>query len=136
MSEHETVHRFYQALQGRDLATLSTVPDPGFAGQMTQGLPLRLGGLVTGRDAMLGVWGKAAKHYQMQPQPQEYLDTGDGRIVVLGWYVGRGRTTGKPIRARFVHVLRVRDGKLIQLEQVTDTKLWADALESSEADRT
>jgi len=135
MSEHETVHRFYEALQARDLATLSAVLDPDFAGQMTQGLPLALGGPVTGRDAMLGVWGQVAKHYQIHPQPQEYLDTGDGRIVVLGWYVGRGRTTGKPIRARFVHVVRARDGKLIQLEQVTDTQLWADALESSEADR-
>lgn len=68
----------------------------------------------------------------LKPMPEEYLSVGVGRIVVLGRYVGRARDTGVPLEAVFAHVLRVRDGRVTELVQVTDSARWHRALAISE----
>jgi ketosteroid isomerase-like protein len=50
----------------------------------------------------------------------EVVDGGD-TVVGIGTYFGTWRATGKPMRARVVHVFRVADGKIQAFEQFTDT---------------
>jgi uncharacterized protein len=58
----------------------------------------------------------------------ELLDAGND-IVGLGHYVGTYRGTGKQMRAQFVHVWTLADGKVTRWRQCVDTKPFADAIE-------
>ena len=50
----------------------------------------------------------------------EVLDAGD-TVVGVGTYSGTCKATGKPMRARVVHVFRVRGGEIVAFEQFADT---------------
>lgn len=50
----------------------------------------------------------------------EIIDGGD-TIVSLGHYTGTSKATGKPMRAQFAHVSRVKNGKITGFQQYADT---------------
>ena len=58
--------------------------------------------------------------------PQRFVEGGD-TVVVEGRYAGKMKATGAPIDAQFAHVWEMRDGKVVRLQQYTDTKQWAEA---------
>lgn len=62
-------------------------------------------------------------------RPSDFLDAGDA-IVALGDYSGTYKATGKSMTVPFAHVWRVRDGKVHQFDQFTDTLVVSRALES------
>jgi ketosteroid isomerase-like protein len=51
---------------------------------------------------------------------EEILDAGD-TVVALGRYVGKYKSTGKPMRAQMVHVWRIKGGKAARFQQYADT---------------
>jgi 2-(1,2-epoxy-1,2-dihydrophenyl)acetyl-CoA isomerase len=56
-------------------------------------------------------------------------ESSDGRIAVLGSYRAQGRRTGRPLEARFVHVLSFAyDGRIDGFEQIADSARWWDAI--------
>lgn len=55
------------------------------------------------------------------------IDGGD-TIIGVGTYSGIYRNTGKAMTARVTHVWDMKDGKVVQFEQFTDTALVADAM--------
>ena len=55
------------------------------------------------------------------------IDGGD-TIVGVGTYSGTFKATGKSMTARVTHVWDMKDGKVVQFEQFTDTALVADAM--------
>ena len=57
----------------------------------------------------------------------------DGRLLVLGRYVGSGRATGTPLDAAFVHLWSAADGRLTAVWQLTDSALFLSALEGTTA---
>ncbi len=57
----------------------------------------------------------------------ELIDGGE-TIVSLGHYSGVSKATGKPMRAQFAHVFRVKDGKIAGFQQYADTLGTAIAL--------
>lgn len=59
--------------------------------------------------------------------PQNFIAAGD-IVVVEGRYKGRVRATGVPIDAQFAHVYQIRNGKVVRLQQYTDTRQWASAV--------
>jgi uncharacterized protein len=52
--------------------------------------------------------------------PESFIDGGDA-IVVEGRYKGTWRASGTPIDSQVGHVWRLRDGKVIRIQQYTDT---------------
>ena len=60
-------------------------------------------------------------------EPQELIHSAD-RVIGLGTYHGTYGKTGKSMQARVAHVWRLRDGKIVQFEQFTDTLLVAQAM--------
>ena len=50
----------------------------------------------------------------------ELHDAGD-RVVTLGTYSGRAKTTGKTFVARFTHFWTVEGGTMVRLQQCADT---------------
>ncbi len=59
--------------------------------------------------------------------PEEIHDAGDV-VFVIGTYRGKGTNTGKELDAKFVHVWRVRDGKLAGFRTYTDTHSYLEVL--------
>ncbi|MCX8563883.1 nuclear transport factor 2 family protein [Mycolicibacterium mucogenicum] len=121
--------RLYAAFASHDRPALAALLHPDFTGRVSEGMPFGLGGSVHGPEQMLrDVWGGASKYYETAPHPDEYVAAGENRVIVLGYYRGRCRTTGRHYAAAFAHDITVRDGKIASLTQITDTKPWHDAL--------
>jgi len=59
--------------------------------------------------------------------PKEFADTGDG-VIVEGRYGGTYKATGTAIDAQFVHVWKLRDGKITSFQQYTDTAQFQGAM--------
>lgn len=119
----------YPALAGGDRDALDALLSPDFVGRTTAGLPLGLGGEYTGAKAMRReFWGQIAKHYEVHAQPAEAHAVAPGRVVVQGVYRGLARATGRKFDAEFVHTLTIAHGRIVALEQLTDSAAWAEAL--------
>jgi ketosteroid isomerase-like protein len=65
-------------------------------------------------------------------EPREFFAKGD-KVVVLGWYRGRARTTGKEAGMEWVHVFTLRDGKIAGWVEFTDTLMIANAYRQDSA---
>jgi uncharacterized protein len=108
--------RLYAAFEARDPQAILGVLQPDFRGEVSAGMPSGWGGVYEGAEAMLrNCWGPVFTELDTRPVPAEYLETADGRIVVVGHYVGVHRETKRPHRAAFAHVLRFRDGRIAEL---------------------
>jgi uncharacterized protein len=56
----------------------------------------------------------------------DYITQGP-RTAAIGIYRGRRRQTGQELRAPFVHIWEVIDGKIVRFTQYTDSGAWAEA---------
>jgi uncharacterized protein len=59
--------------------------------------------------------------------PDEFIES-DQTVVVLSHSESRGKETGKEVKLPWVHVWRFSDGKVAEVQALTDTALAADAL--------
>lgn len=57
----------------------------------------------------------------------DVVDAGD-TIVGIGTYSGTNRVSGKSFSARFTHIWRLHDGKVVRFEQVVDSALVVAAM--------
>jgi ketosteroid isomerase-like protein len=131
MSAHlDLAHRLYDAFRRSDPEGLLACLHPDFQGTVTAGLPDDLGGRYQGPESMLrDCWARVARRLDVRPVPERFLLADDDRVVVLGSYRGTARGGPRELDAAFAHVLHVRDGLIDELVQVTDSVLWARALE-------
>ena len=67
-----------------------------------------------------GVFLRVAQWENFQAKPVELLDAG-GTVVALGRYTGTYKATGRKMDAQFVHVFRLREGKIVAFQQYVDT---------------
>jgi ketosteroid isomerase-like protein len=59
--------------------------------------------------------------------PSEIHDAGDV-VFGIGTYRGTGAATGNDFEAAFVHVWRLKNGKISGFRTFTDTHVWLEAL--------
>ncbi|WP_245567216.1 enoyl-CoA hydratase-related protein [Nocardia vinacea] len=119
----------YNALAEGDRERLETLLHPRFAGRATEGLPLDLGGVYDGPDAMRrDFWGRISRHYQARAVPARFDWLDDGRLMVTGRYTGTARVGHGVLDAEFVHILSFSDGRIRELAQLTDSERWRQAL--------
>jgi ketosteroid isomerase-like protein len=127
----DLVRGVYTALAAGDAPALTTLLDPTFEAEVAEGMPLGMGGRREGPEAMIrDTWWPIGRAYAIRVEPAEWIACEDGRLLVLGHYRGRCRATGRPVDAAFIHLWTVRDRRVVALRQLTDTALWADALEA------
>jgi 2-(1,2-epoxy-1,2-dihydrophenyl)acetyl-CoA isomerase len=120
----------YTALAAGDVDALAELLDPDVVVEPTAGMPGELGEIRHGRDAAVaGFWWAIGRQYAARAEPERFLTTDDGALVVLGRYRGTARDGGGDLDAAFAHVLRFADdGRIAALTQYTDSAGWADAL--------
>lgn len=56
----------------------------------------------------------------------ELFDAGD-KIVMLGYYIGARKATGKQFRAQVAHIWTIAAGKVVKFQQYTDTYQLAES---------
>ena len=125
-----TAQRLYAALAAGDRQALSTLLHPDFVGHATEGLPLGMGGRHDGPEAMRrDLWWTIGRHYKVEAQPEDFRLLDDSRLSVAGHYRGEGRKSGRRLDAAFIHLIAFADdGRIVSLDQLTDSAAWVQAL--------
>lgn len=129
MTTRALVEGLYDALVAGDRAAIASVLTDDFTGRLTPGLPFGIGGEHVGAEAMVrDGWFAIGAHWRVRAEPASYTLLADGRVQVQGTYRGKGRASGLPFEAWFVHQWELRGGLLSGLTQLTDSAAFVAAL--------
>ncbi|MDP8927001.1 MAG: nuclear transport factor 2 family protein [Actinomycetota bacterium] len=129
-SSLETVQALYAAFACRDLEGVFELLDPAIEWITPPTLPWSRGSY-HGRDGMAEYFASAGEMLEdVRLEPDELLSCGE-RVVALGLYHGRARSTGRDFAARFAHVWTVRDRRITSLLGHEDTAAIRDAFQKS-----
>jgi ketosteroid isomerase-like protein len=125
--------QFYTAMQNLDPPGIVDALAEDFVLYVAEGMPGGFGGRYSGREAVLDkVWSPVFSTFGAIPYPDDLLPAGEDTVVATGVYRGGPPATERPWSASFAHILRFRDGKMIELRQITDTKAWEQALNQAD----
>lgn len=120
----ELVRAVYAALEAGDAAAIDAVLAPEFVGHVAEGMPVG-SGRHEGPEAMRqAAWWAIGREFTVLAWPDEFVPCVDGRLLVVGRYRGTRRADGAPVDAAFTHLWTARNGRLVELHQVTDTRRW------------
>jgi len=124
----------YAALAAGDRPGIEASLTDDFVGRLTPGLPFGIGGVHAGAEAMIREgWFAIGAHWRVRTFPESFGPLGDGRIQVQGTYRGKGRESGTPFEAWFIHQWELRDGRICGLTQLTDSAAFVAALDPQSA---
>jgi len=120
------VRRFYDNLGSPEV--LTQVLSPTIRLEITPGFPY--GGDYVGVDSVFrDFFGRVLQDFEdWRTTMSELFDAGD-RVIALGTYSGRAKSTGKPFSARFAHLWTLERGVMVRLQQCADTVQLSRALE-------
>jgi 2-(1,2-epoxy-1,2-dihydrophenyl)acetyl-CoA isomerase len=129
-SKVSAAQQLYRALAAGDRDALGSLLHLDFVGHATEGLPLNMGGEHIGPEAMQrNLWWRIGRHFRVEAQAEDYRLLDDGRLHVSGHYRGEGRVSGNKLDAVFSHVIGFsEDGRIVSLDQLTDSAAWVAAL--------
>jgi ketosteroid isomerase-like protein len=122
----DVVRRMYEAFEARDETRLRQLIASEVEWNQCEGLPG--GARRQGLDSVLSaVFAANRSIWTGFAAPVETILSDGDRVVALGQYAGVHGETGKPMRAAFAHVYLVRDGQIVQYDQIADTWPMVDA---------
>ena len=125
MAAVDAARRLYAGMAARDPRRILGALTDDFVGDVSEHMPLGVAGRHEGAEAMLReVWGPVFGVFDLVVDAERFLPSGADTVVVTGRYRGAERATGRPLDARFAHVLTVRGDRISALEQITDTRGW------------
>ncbi|MDZ4691115.1 nuclear transport factor 2 family protein [Terricaulis sp.] len=122
MSNTEPVRALYAAFAKGDMPAALATMAPDIVWNEAENYPYADRNPYVGPEAVLmGVFARIGGDWDdFAAVPDEFIDGGD-TIVSLGHYSGTHKATGKPMRAQFAHVCRVKNGKIAAFQQYADT---------------
>ena len=124
----DIVRGFYRAVAAGDVPGVVALLHPQLEWTEAEGFPYYSGTWRTPDDVVTRLLVPLARDWDgFTAVADEYIADGE-RVVSVGAYAGTSRATGKSMRAPFVHLWRVRDGKLARFDMYTDTLLVARAM--------
>jgi hypothetical protein len=123
------VRSVYEAFAKGDVPAVLAAMDPKIEWNEAENFPYADRNPYVGPNAVLeGVFARIGGEWEnFRVAPDELLDAGDS-VVAQGRYLGVYKKTGGTISAQFVHVWRLRDGKLVKFQQYADTLQVAKAI--------
>jgi ketosteroid isomerase-like protein len=121
------VRRFYSNLGSPEI--IGQVLSPTIRWEIVPGFPH--GGVYVDLDSVFrDFFGRVLQDFEdWHTEMSELFDAGD-RVIALGTYSGRAKTTGKSFTARFAHLWTLDGGVIVRLQQCADTVQLTRALES------
>jgi ketosteroid isomerase-like protein len=122
MSNTDPVRALYAAFAKGDMPAALATMAPDIVWNEAENYPYADRNPYVGPEAVLhGVFARIGGDWEnFTAVSDEFIDGGDS-IVSLGHYGGVCKATGKPMRAQFAHVFRVKDGKIAGFQQYADT---------------
>lgn len=128
MTNRAIIEELYRAFREKDYQAFKQICVPEIEWIQNEGFPR--GATRRGAQTVIDDVFKAFNNdwEDWRFQIEEYLDAGD-KIVVIGFYQGRHRETGKQFHAPAAHVYDLTDGKVVRFRQFTDTKVIWNAME-------
>ena len=123
MSGKTLMAGLYEAFGKGDMPTVLAAMDPQIHWHEAESNPYRPSGEAwVGPDAVVNeLFVKLAGEWDgFTVTPVTYHDAGD-TVVVEGRYTGTYKATGKAVDGQFCHVWTLKDGKIVNFQQYTDT---------------
>lgn len=128
MSNTDTLKQGYEAFGRGDLdaATENFADDIRWENPEASQVPNN--GVTEGRDAVKQLFADLGNHWEsFSIIPDEFIESGE-TVIVLSHSEAKGKETGKEVKLPWVHIWRFSDGKVTEVQALTDTALAADAL--------
>lgn len=123
----EVIEAHYAAGGRGDLPGMMADFDPGIVWTEAAGFPIA--GTYVGIESVRdNVFIALAQDWDGWAVTIDELVVDGDTVVALGAYTGTNKATGKDLSTRVAHVWRVRGGKAVKFEQITDTALVIDAM--------
>lgn len=123
MSNVDLVKQGYQNFAAGNIDAVLAVFHPEIEWNASQGFPQIEGdGLLIGINAVVeNVFASMPEYYEgFHIDIQELFGSGD-KVVMVGYYKGTWKETGKEFKANATHVWTVKEGKLTHFFQAADT---------------
>lgn len=122
MSNTEPVRALYAAFAKGDMPAALATMAPDIVWNEAENYPYAdLNPYVGPEGVLMGVFARIGADWDgFSAVSDEFIDGGD-TIVSLGHYTGTYKATGKPMRAQFAHIFRVKNGKITDFQQYADT---------------
>jgi ketosteroid isomerase-like protein len=129
MSNLDTARSAYEAFGKGDMDALREMFTEDAEALNSDELPL--GGLITGRDAIIESFTQIPSYWsEFSVEPEEFIDCGDN-VVIKGTQRATGE--GGSFEAPYLHLMRFEDGKLARSEFYSDSAKALKALGSKAA---
>jgi ketosteroid isomerase-like protein len=128
MSNSDTLKQGYEAFGRGDLdgATENFADDVRWENPEAPQIPNS--GVTQGRDDVKQLFAELGNYWEsFTIVPDEFIESGD-TVVVLIHSEAKGKDSGKEVKLPWVHIWRFSDGKVVEVQALTDTALAADAL--------
>jgi ketosteroid isomerase-like protein len=121
------VKKLYAALASGDVAAAVALMSPRIEWLEAKHTPYYTGLVIGPGKVVETVLEPVNKDFEnFAVTEQDYITQGS-RTATIGIYRGRQRQTGRELRASFVHIWEVIDGKIVRFTQYTDSGAWAEA---------
>jgi ketosteroid isomerase-like protein len=123
------IQSMYEAFVRGDIPTVLGAMDPNIEWDQPEAPGYPSAGIHRVPQAVVNeVFGTIPTYYQeFAAVPQEFIDVGD-RVIVIGAYQGKGKASGTPFVAPFVHIHTFRNGTVVRFQEYTDTGTIAAAI--------
>ena len=127
MKNTEIVKKMYQLFANGETEKIKAIFADDLKWNIMVGFPN--GGQYIGIEAVFeNVFGYFNKYWDSwKAISTRYIETEDG-VFVVGYYEGMNKETGKSVKADFASEYKVKDGKIIEYNQYTDTALVVEAI--------
>jgi uncharacterized protein len=128
MSNTDSIKQGYEAFARGDLdgATDNFADDIRWENPEAPQVPNN--GVTEGKDNVKQLFAELGSHWSsFSITPDEFIESGD-TVVVLSHADATGKDTGTDVQLPWVHIWRFDDGKVTEVQALTDTALAAGAL--------
>jgi ketosteroid isomerase-like protein len=116
----EAAKRIYEAIESRDSDAWERILDPNVEWIVPPSLPW--GGTRRGIEEVREFAAEMGEHVRSgKVETDEFIDVGDGELIVLGRFRAEATVTGAPIEAEFAHHIKVSDGKVVRFQNYIDS---------------
>jgi ketosteroid isomerase-like protein len=123
MNNLETLKKGYKDFAAGNMEAASAGWDKNIEWVECTGFPhIKGDGIFIGVHAVLeGVIGIIPENFtEFNIEIDDFVDGGD-KIVMVGYYTGKWKTTGKKFKANATHTWTFKDGKAVRFFQAVDT---------------
>lgn len=132
MSTQENINKvreLYTAFSSGDMKTLFAGMDENVDWEQFGPTTLPTTGPHKGRQGLEKFFAAVSEYYAFDKfEPQEFIAQ-DDKVVALGYYAGKVKTTRKPFQAHWAMVYTLRNGRVVKFREYTDTAVLEAALE-------